>query len=72
MSTTDAVLLDWPITTHKPPGEHSLGGGLASAATVVTGTKGYTFNAAGLHANTVKRILWGMGCRGWPCRNKGT
>jgi hypothetical protein len=34
---------------------HSLGGGLASAATVVTGTKGYTFNAAGLHINTVKR-----------------
>lgn len=34
---------------------HSLGGGLASAATVVTGTKGYTFNAAGLHLNTVKR-----------------
>jgi Hemolysin coregulated protein Hcp (TssD) len=34
---------------------HSLGGGLASAATVVTGTKGYTFNAAGLHVNTVKR-----------------
>ncbi len=34
---------------------HSLGGGLASAATVVTGIKGYTFNAAGLHANTVKR-----------------
>jgi len=35
---------------------HSLGGGLASAATVVTGTKGYTFNAAGLHVNTVKRL----------------
>ncbi|MBO2013000.1 type VI secretion system tube protein TssD [Hymenobacter negativus] len=34
---------------------HSLGGGLASAATVVTGTKGYTFNAAGLHINTIKR-----------------
>ena len=34
---------------------HSLGGGLASAATAVTGTKGYTFNAAGLHVNTVKR-----------------
>ena len=34
---------------------HSLGGGLASAATAVTGTKGYTFNAAGLHTNTVKR-----------------
>jgi hypothetical protein len=35
---------------------HSLGGGLASAATVVAGTKGYTFNAAGLHSNTVKRL----------------
>ncbi|RZK34852.1 MAG: hypothetical protein EOO57_10285, partial [Hymenobacter sp.] len=34
---------------------HSLGGGLASAATVVTGTKGYTFNAAGLHVNTARR-----------------
>jgi hypothetical protein len=34
---------------------HSLGGGLASAAAVVTGAKGYTFNAAGLHTNTVKR-----------------
>lgn len=34
---------------------HSLGGGLASAASVVTGTQGYTFNAAGLHVNTIKR-----------------
>lgn len=34
---------------------HSLGGGLASAATAVTGIKGYTFNAAGLHVNTVRR-----------------
>ncbi|HEX8659183.1 MAG TPA: type VI secretion system tube protein TssD [Hymenobacter sp.] len=39
---------------------HSLGGGLASAATVVTGVKGYTFNAAGLHANTVKRPPYGV------------
>ena len=39
---------------------HSLGGGLASAATVVAGTKGYTFNAAGLHANTVKRPPYGV------------
>ncbi|MCB2377393.1 hypothetical protein LGH70_07365 [Hymenobacter sp. BT635] len=34
---------------------HSLGGGLASAASVITGTQGYTFNAAGLHVNTIKR-----------------
>jgi hypothetical protein len=34
---------------------HSLGGGLASAATAVTGAKSYTFNAAGLHINTIRR-----------------
>ncbi|WP_197076861.1 hypothetical protein [Hymenobacter terrenus] len=34
---------------------HSLGGGLASAGSVVTGTKSHTFNAAGLHARTVMR-----------------
>lgn len=34
---------------------HSLGGGLASAAVAVTGAKGYTFNAAGLHPYTVAR-----------------
>ena len=39
---------------------HSLGGGLASAATAVTGTKGYTFNAAGLHVNTVRRAPYGL------------
>ncbi|TGE29446.1 type VI secretion system tube protein TssD [Hymenobacter metallicola] len=33
---------------------HSLGGGLAAAASTVTGAKGYTFNAAGLHPNSVK------------------
>ncbi|MDR1197442.1 MAG: hypothetical protein LBK94_00300 [Prevotellaceae bacterium] len=32
---------------------HSLGGGLASAAGVETGLPTYTFNAAGLHKNTV-------------------
>jgi uncharacterized Zn-binding protein involved in type VI secretion len=32
---------------------HSLGGGLASAGVGATGLSGYTFNAAGLHANTV-------------------
>ncbi|PJJ59371.1 type VI secretion system tube protein TssD [Hymenobacter chitinivorans] len=33
---------------------HSLGGGLAAAASTVTGAKGYTFNAAGLHPRSVK------------------
>ncbi|AOR63417.1 PAAR domain-containing protein [Pectobacterium wasabiae] len=35
---------------------HSLGGGLASAGVGVTGLPGYTFNAAGLHTNTVERV----------------
>jgi len=35
---------------------HSLGGGLASAGVGVSGHKGYTFNAAGLHPNTVKNF----------------
>ncbi|QWL80387.1 PAAR domain-containing protein [Aeromonas hydrophila] len=34
---------------------HSLAGGEASAGVGVTGLPGYTFNAAGLHANTVSR-----------------
>ncbi|WP_265612299.1 PAAR domain-containing protein [Aeromonas salmonicida] len=34
---------------------HSLGGGLASAGVGTTGLPGYTFNAAGLHTNTVSR-----------------
>lgn len=32
---------------------HSLGGGLASAASVVSGFPAYTFNAAGLHEHTL-------------------
>jgi len=36
---------------------HSLGGGLASAAYCASGVKTYTFNAAGLHKDTVER--WG-------------
>ena len=40
---------------------HSLGGGLASAGSVVTGAKGYTFNSAGLHRNTVRRTPYGVG-----------
>jgi hypothetical protein len=37
---------------------HSLGGGLASAASMVTGKKAVTFNAAGLHIGTA--FLWGQ------------
>jgi uncharacterized Zn-binding protein involved in type VI secretion len=33
---------------------HSLGGGLASAASAVSGGSAHTFNAAGLHPNTVQ------------------
>jgi len=33
---------------------HSLGGGLASIASVATGCNAYTFNAAGLHPKTLK------------------
>ena len=32
---------------------HSLGGGLASASSLKTGRRGYTFNASGLHRNTI-------------------
>lgn len=48
---------------------HSLGGGLASAGSVVTGAKGYTFNAAGLHKNTVRRAPYGVS--GSEMREKG-
>jgi len=34
---------------------HSLGGGLATTASIVTGLKSTTFNPAGVHANTVQR-----------------
>jgi len=33
---------------------HSLGGGMASAAAVASGDQAYTFNAAGLHENTME------------------
>lgn len=36
---------------------HSLGGGLASAASAVTGAQATTFNAAGLHDKTADRFL---------------
>lgn len=35
---------------------HSLGGGLASAASATTGAPGHTYNAAGLHPRTVERF----------------
>ncbi len=36
---------------------HSLGGGLASAASIAVGAEGITFNAAGLHENTLRKFL---------------
>jgi Protein of unknown function (DUF2974) len=36
---------------------HSLGGGLASAASAVTGAQTTTFNSAGLHPSTAQRFL---------------
>jgi hypothetical protein len=38
---------------------HSLGGGLASAASAVTGAQATTFNSAGLHPETAPRFLEG-------------
>jgi hypothetical protein len=38
---------------------HSLGGGLASAAAIVTGEKATVFNAAGVHENTISRHFRG-------------
>jgi uncharacterized Zn-binding protein involved in type VI secretion len=35
---------------------HSLGGGLASAGSIVTNSPGYSFNGSGLHPNTVKQF----------------
>jgi len=35
---------------------HSLGGGMASSASVVSGANATTFNAAGLHPSTVERV----------------
>jgi hypothetical protein len=48
-------LLNLPLftTTNVTAAGHSLGGGLASAASVVTGIHAYTFNAAGLHIETL-------------------
>lgn len=45
----------------KPPHfvGHSLGGGLASAAAAATGAPATTFNAAGLHADTVEGAMSG-------------
>ncbi|GAB3637957.1 hypothetical protein GCM10027422_35470 [Hymenobacter arcticus] len=54
MELAKAVARKKPVHLLETTG-HSLGGTLAAAATVVTGARGYTFNAAGLHANTVGR-----------------
>ena len=59
MKLAQLVTRKFPVGTVDITG-HSLGGGLASAATAVTGAKGYTFNAAGLHPNTVSRAPYNI------------
>lgn len=44
---------------------HSLGGGLASAASAFTGRPATTFNAAGLHPNTVPRNIGNAPIDSW-------
>ena len=43
---------------------------MASAATVVTGAKGYSFNAAGLHPNTVARAPYNVSAAGMAARGR--
>ncbi len=55
-----AMRLATTINRHVPGGfeiaGHSLGGGMASAASAVTGARATTFNAAGLHPDTPARF----------------
>ncbi|HUB90190.1 MAG TPA: XVIPCD domain-containing protein [Dyella sp.] len=54
-----AMDLAWQLQQHSLPVEytgHSLGGGLASAASAIGGAPATTFNAAGLHPLTAKRF----------------
>jgi Ca2+-binding RTX toxin-like protein len=54
MKLADAILRQANIPIDKlVTSGHSLGGGLASAASVVTGYHGYTYNSAGLHEDTL-------------------
>lgn len=55
LATQAAVLVD-PGSKLSFAG-HSLGGGLASAASVVTGVSAVTFNSAGLNPKTTERYL---------------
>lgn len=59
MELADKVTRSFPKGTVDITG-HSLGGGLASAGAAVTGAKGYTFNAAGLHPRTVARAPYNL------------
>ena len=54
-----AMRLAWQLRTtglHVENTGHSLGGGLASAASAISGAPATTFNAAGLHPLTAKRF----------------
>lgn len=49
---------------------HSLGGGMASAASAVTGAEANTYNAAGLHPDTAPRFIQSSGL-GTPVADTG-
>ena len=51
-----AVLLNKQVGNNFEIAGHSLGGGMASAASAVTGARATTFNAAGLHPDTPARF----------------
>ena len=70
MNLADKVVKTTDISKVDITG-HSLGGGLASAASVVTGAKGYTFNAAGLHPKTVARAPYNVSAANMQARGKG-
>jgi len=59
MELSDLIRQAIPIANVTATG-HSLGGGLASAAAVVTGMNSYTFNSAGLHENTLVKTVNGV------------
>lgn len=50
------ALLNQKMTGNFEIAGHSLGGGMASAASAVTGARATTFNAAGLHPDTPARF----------------
>lgn len=51
---------------------HSLGGGLASASSIIANKKAVVFNSAGLHNNTIKRYTGNKKFNKWKYKNQIT